>query len=62
MSQKSSLTQPAQAVSGALTADRFKPGDLIALTPDHMRALFLALLTYRNELFKEQIAPHVIDI
>jgi hypothetical protein len=32
----------------------FNPGDLIALTPHHMRALFLALLTYRNELFKEQ--------
>jgi hypothetical protein len=32
----------------------FQPGDLIALTPDHMRAIFLALLTYRNELFREQ--------
>lgn len=32
----------------------FKPGDLISLTPDHMRAIFLALLTYRNELFREQ--------
>jgi hypothetical protein len=32
----------------------FKPGDLIALTPEHMRAIFLALLTYRNELFREQ--------
>ena len=32
----------------------FNPGDLITLTPHHMRAIFLALLTYRNELFKEQ--------
>jgi hypothetical protein len=40
----------------------FKPGDLISLTPDHMRAFFLALLAYRNELFKEQFPPDVIDI
>jgi hypothetical protein len=33
----------------------FKPGEVIALTPDHMRAIFLALLTYRNELFREQL-------
>ena len=32
----------------------FKPGDLVTLAPDHMRAIFLALLTYRNELFREQ--------
>ena len=33
----------------------FKPGDLIELTPDRMRAIFLALLTYRNELFREHL-------
>jgi hypothetical protein len=32
----------------------FKPRDPISLTPDHMRAIFLALLAYRNELFREQ--------
>ena len=31
----------------------FRPGDLISLTPDYMRAVFLALLSYRNELFRE---------
>ncbi len=39
----------------------FKPGDVVALTPGHMRAIFLALLAYRNELFKEQFPPqHII--
>ncbi|MDZ4344218.1 MAG: hypothetical protein U1E51_17500, partial [Candidatus Binatia bacterium] len=40
----------------------FQPGNAIALTPDHMRALFLALLRYRNELFKEQFAEHYIQV
>jgi hypothetical protein len=40
----------------------FKPGDLIALSPEHMRALFLALLTYRNELFREQFPPQYIQL
>jgi len=40
----------------------FKPNDPIALTPQHMRALFLALLGYRNELFKEQFPKHYIQI
>lgn len=40
----------------------FQPGDEIALTPNHMRALFLALLRYRNELFKEQFAEHYIQV
>lgn len=40
----------------------FRPGDPIALTPEHMRALFLALLRYRNELFKEQFPEHYIKI
>jgi hypothetical protein len=40
----------------------FKPGDPISLTPDHMRAIFLALLTYRNALSKEQFPEHYIQI
>jgi hypothetical protein len=40
----------------------FRPGDLISITPDHMRAIFLALLTYRNELFGEQFPEHYILI
>jgi len=40
----------------------FQPGDPIALTPEHMRALFLALLAYRNELFMEQFPEHYIHI
>ncbi len=40
----------------------FRPGDPIALTPEHMQALFLALLAYRNELFKEQFPEHYIQI
>jgi hypothetical protein len=32
----------------------FKPGDLVSLTPEHMHAIFLGLLTYRNELSAEQ--------
>jgi hypothetical protein len=37
-------------------------GDAISITPPHMRAIFLALLAYRNELFKEQFPPHYIQI
>ena len=40
----------------------FKPDDEIALTPDHMRDLFLAFLKYRDELFKEQFAEHYIKV
>jgi len=40
----------------------FKPGDPIMLTPDHMRALFLAFLSYRNELFRERFPEHYIKI
>lgn len=40
----------------------YRPGDPIALTPEHMQALFLALLGYRNELFKEQFPKHYIQI
>jgi hypothetical protein len=35
----------------------FKPGDPITLTAEHMRMIFLALLRYRNELFKQQFPP-----
>ena len=40
----------------------FSPGDTISITPPHMQAIFLALLTYRNELFMEQFPPHYIQI
>ncbi len=40
----------------------FKPGDPISLTPEHMRAIFLALLRYRNELFKEQFPEQYIQV
>ena len=40
----------------------FKPGDPIAITPEHMRAIFLALLAYRNELFKEQFPEQYIQL
>jgi hypothetical protein len=50
------------AVAGCKLIKWFKPGDLISLSPDHMGAVFLALLAYRNELFKEQFPPHFIDI
>jgi hypothetical protein len=35
----------------------FQPGAEIAIGPEHMRALFLALLTFRNELHREQFPP-----
>ena len=40
----------------------FRPGDSIALNPDRMRTLFLALLKFRNELFKEQFPEHYIQL
>jgi len=40
----------------------FKPGDAIQISPDRMRTLFLALLTYRNELFGEQFPKHYIQL
>ena len=40
----------------------FQPGDSIALNPDRMRRLFLALLRFRNELFKEQFPEHYIQL
>jgi len=40
----------------------FQPGDPIALTPQHMRALFLALLRYRTEWFNEQFPEHYMQI
>lgn len=40
----------------------FQPGDQIVLTSEYMRALFLALLAYRNELFKERFPKHYIHI
>lgn len=40
----------------------FKPGDPISLNPEYMRAIFLALLAYRNELFKEQFPKHYIQL
>jgi hypothetical protein len=30
----------------------FKPGDEISITPEYMRAIFLALLMYRNEILE----------
>ena len=40
----------------------FKPGDVISVTPEHMRAIFLALLKYQNELFKEQFPERYIQL
>ncbi len=40
----------------------FKPGDSISLTPEHMSVIFLGLLRYRNELFKEQFPEHYIQV
>jgi hypothetical protein len=33
----------------------FKPGDPIFLTPSHMRAIFMGMLIYSNELFSEHL-------
>jgi hypothetical protein len=40
----------------------FQPGEEILLTPQHMRALFVALLKYRNDLFAEQFPEHYIQL
>jgi len=40
----------------------FRPGDLISLSPEYMRPIFLALLRYRNELFKEQFPEQYIQL
>lgn len=40
----------------------FKPGGSISITPEYMRAIFLALLTYRNELDNEQFPNHYIQL
>ena len=40
----------------------FKPGDPISITPEYMRAIFLALLTYRNELFEEHLPQHYLRV
>src|SRR6266404_3466242 len=39
----------------------FAPGDAITITPERMRAIFMALLVYRNELNKEQYPPPYIQ-
>jgi len=38
----------------------FNPNDPIFLPPDRMRHIFLALLDYRNELFREQFPQQLI--
>ena len=40
----------------------FKPGDPIVLPPERMRALFLALHRYGNELFREHLPPVYIQL
>jgi hypothetical protein len=40
----------------------FKPGDEIAVTPEIMRAILLALLQFRNQLFKEQFPETFLQI
>jgi hypothetical protein len=40
----------------------FSPGDPISITPEHMQAIFVALLRYRNELFSEQFPEHYIEL
>lgn len=40
----------------------FEPSEQIALTPEHMRALLIELLRYRNELFNEQFPEHYLEI
>ena len=49
-------------VAGCKLIRWFKPGDPILITPEYMRAIFLALLTYRNELFKEHLPKTYIQI
>jgi hypothetical protein len=40
----------------------FKPDDPISLSPEQMRAIFLSLLSYRNELFKEQFPKQYLEL
>jgi hypothetical protein len=40
----------------------FNPGDSISITPEQMRAIFLALLTYRNELHREQFPAQYLRL
>ena len=40
----------------------FEPGDPISITPEQMRAIFLALLKYRNDLFAEGFPKHYIQV
>jgi hypothetical protein len=40
----------------------FQPGDLISITPVHMRALFMGLRKFYNDLFAEQFPPQVFTI
>ncbi len=40
----------------------FKPDDVLAFTPHHLREIFLALLAYRNRLFREQFPERYILI
>jgi hypothetical protein len=40
----------------------FAPGDRISITPDRMRALFLALLNFRNQLDKERYPEHTFTV
>jgi len=45
------------AVSKCKIVKSFRPGEEILITPDRMRDIFLALLSFRNELFREQFPP-----
>jgi hypothetical protein len=40
----------------------FKPGDVICLTPAHVRELFMALLRFHNQLFAEQFPKFYLQI
>ncbi len=40
----------------------FKPGDMVTITPERIRTIFLALLEYRNELDAEQYPEHYIQL
>ncbi len=51
-----------QGVNKSKLIKWFKPGDEIALTPDHIRVLFLALLKFRNDISKEQFPEHYIQV
>ena len=40
----------------------FKPGDRIVLPPERMRAIFLGLHQYGNDLFREHLPPVYIQL